>query len=153
MPPPSPPTHTHTLHPQVSNGADHTAVSLQRGGVVAFGRGHKGQLTGGLRGPGTAKPFFSWALSKGNPVAVKAEGDCTCVLYRPAHSADLLESSKNGRAMLGGNVRGRQFGNPAFRCHGDCGELLQKLEAAMELAVPAPAPGAPSPQPLHATAT
>lgn len=117
----------------VSNGADHTVAILQGGGVIAFGRGHKGQLTGGLRGPGTAKPFFSWALSKGNPSSVKAEDDCTCVFYeRLGGSETLLDESKAGRAMVGGNLRGRQFGSQSYRCHGDCANLLEKLKQVME---------------------
>eukprot|EP00729_Bicosta_minor_P023029 gene23029-6331_t len=38
---------------QAALGADHTVALLSNGGVVAFGRGHKGQVTGGSRGPHT----------------------------------------------------------------------------------------------------
>lgn len=93
-------------------------VLMENGGVVGFGRGHLGQLTGGTRGPHAVKPSFSWALSKGQPVAVEARDDCTCTIQPPSN----MRAAKFG-LLRGG--RGRAFDEsspdaPNLKCFGKC---------------------------------
>ena len=112
---------------EVALGADHTVALLDNGGVVGFGRGHRGQVTGGTRGPHTVPVVFQWALSKTQPTAVRAQDDCTCMY------ADPKKPRNQGRRGLLGGGRTRAFGDTTKRCFGACpSDLVDAMFASME---------------------